>query len=62
MSVTVELDWPANEGAASQWAFPELPRVGEVIDDQHGGESGVVKNVVWFLGERGIMHVRIVVR
>ena len=62
MSMTVELDWPANKGASGfQWSFPELPRVGDVIDDQHGHKSGRVKTVVWFLGERGVIHVRLVV-
>lgn len=63
MNHQVELDWPANGDAAGfMWSFGEtLPRVGETIDDTETGKSGVVKNVVWFLDERGVKHVRLVV-
>jgi len=61
MSYQVELNWPENESAASSlWAFDSLPRKGEVIHDTQTGKSAEVRKVVWFLGERGVKRVRIV--
>ena len=62
MSYQVELDWPDNESAAGfTWSFDSLPRKGEVIHDTETGKAGKVQTVVWFLNERGVKHVRLVV-
>ena len=63
MSFQIELDWPANESAAGfVWYFDPLPRKGEVIHDTETGKAGTVREVVWFLNERGVKHIRLVVR
>ena len=62
MSYQVELDWPDDESATgSMWSFNPLPRKGEVIHDTETGKAGKVRTVVWFLDERGVKHVRLVV-
>ena len=62
MSHQVELDWKDNEAAAGfMWSFDPLPRKGEVIHDTETGKTGKVRTVVWFLNERGVKHVRLVI-
>ena len=61
MSYQVELDWPDNPSAGDfMWSFDALPREGEVVHDGDTGKSASVRTVVWFLNERGVKHVRLV--
>ncbi len=61
MSYQVEIDWPDDHTSRAEiWSFDALPREGEVIHDMRTSKSAQVQRVVWFLNERGVKHVRLV--